>query len=306
MAKFQESLRVFFEVAECTSFTAAAKHLHLTQSAVSQQIKHLEEDLGVTLVDRTNRREIRLTPAGEITHEYVRKILQLEDELRRRIEDASRVVRGLLRIGASYTMGEYLLPMILTEFRNLYPEIQQEVEIYNTPAVIQGLTDKRLDVGLVESIVIQKGTLCVEELTQDELLVIVPSQHSAASLEQVDVRELAGETWIVREKGSGTREFTDHVLHSFGVEPHRVVAFSSTHSIKEAVRAGLGVALISAWALETERALKTLPVLRVSSTTLSRPLSLVTPQPGAMTPPAVLFADFVRRRLRRDARAIIS
>lgn len=270
----------------------------MTQSAVSQHVKNLELDLGTTLIDRSNRREIRLTESGRLAYEYARRILQIEEEMRHRIDDITHVVRGTLRIGASYTVGEYILPRILTEFRDLYPEIEHQVEIYNTPMVVQALAERRLDVGLVESTVTQKPSLHVEMLTEDELLLIVPARHRIASMEHVDASELDNETWIVREQGSGTREFTDALFETLGINPNRVIAFSSTHAIKEAVRAGLGIALISSWAIETERTPHSPAMLRLRGISLSRPLSVVT-LPSAITSNASnLFADFVRKRFK--------
>ncbi|MCL6453127.1 MAG: LysR family transcriptional regulator [Alicyclobacillus sp.] len=301
MAGLRDHLRVFCVVAEHGSFTRAAAKLHMTQSAVSQQMKNLEEELGAVLFDRRNRRQVRLTESGQVVQSYARRILQLADEMHRRVEEVRQVVRGTLTIGASYTVGEYILPMVLAEFNDLYPEIEYQVEIDNTPAVVQGLVDHRLDVGLVESAVPHRSVLRVEGLAEDEMRLIVPPRHRLATAVSTTPTDLQGETWIVREKGSGTREFTDQVLRACGVRAKRIIAFSSTHGIKEAVRAGLGIALLSSWALQPEGALDTLPVLRISGLDLRRPLSLVIPPPATASKAANVFAGFVRSRFTRSA-----
>lgn len=293
-----EVLKVFVEVAQQLNFTRAAQRLHITQPAVSQHIRGLEEDLGAVLFDRTNR-TVRLTRAGEVVYEHARRMLQTEQQMRRVIEDVSGAVRGPLRIGASYTIGEYILPSIVAEFWELYPDVEPHIEIENTHDVAEAVANRRLDLGLIEgSIGSLHGNsgINVEEIARDELVLIAGSRQPFAGNELVSPEELSKAVWIVREEGSGTREFTDRVFEAYGIRPRRMMTFSSTQAVKEAVQSGLGIALISAWTIRTELQLRTIRVVRFSASTLSRSLSLVTQPKTLEAHTAHLFSDFLRER----------
>lgn len=291
-----ELYAIFYEVVNARSFTAAATALHITQSAVSQQVRNLEQNVGASLLDRSNRRSVRLTQAGEIVYDHVRRMLQLESEMRRRLDDAASVVHGALHIGASYTIGEYILPALLAEFWDLYPEIDPHVEIQNSPAVVAAVNDRRMDVGLVESAVTDAGACLVEEFAHDELVLIVPARHPLAKRTTVSPEELVDETWIVREVGSGARDLTERLFQEHEVHPRRMMAFSSAHGVKEAVRVGLGIAFLSSWALQADDITSTIRVIPLQNVLLARPLSLITRSSGSVARSARVFVDFIRKR----------
>ncbi|MCL6597785.1 MAG: LysR family transcriptional regulator [Alicyclobacillus macrosporangiidus] len=266
-------LEVFIAVVERRSFSRAADELHMTQPAVSQHIRVLEEYYGVKLVERRNR-FIRLTKAGEVLYAQAKRIVREYAQARRLLEDLTQKVQGPLRIGASLTFGEYVLPRVLARFRRVYPDVQPEVIIANTRHVADQVLARELDVGIVEA------ELCHPELEvtpflPDTMRVILPVDHPLASAERVEASALSGETWIVREQGSGTREMADRLLAQAGIRPRAVMAFGSNQIIKESVEAGLGVALLSERALGKELALGTLACLEIAGHPVRRWFSTV-------------------------------
>ncbi|GAC1451264.1 MAG: selenium metabolism-associated LysR family transcriptional regulator [Ktedonobacterales bacterium] len=285
-----QQLRLFTTVVEQRGFSRAAAVLHMTQPAVSQQVQALERDLGAQLLERTNK-YLRLTPAGEIVYEHARQILDLEQRMRRYVDDLMQVASGPLTIGASYTIGEYLLPRILAAFQAQYPQVVPAVTIANTQRVAELVATRRIDVGLVEGQV-DASLLDARPLLEDQLIVV--SSSGSPRLQQaqraaLQPSELAGETLIVREEGSGTRAVTDAFFAQTQLQPAAILAFGSTQMIKGAVEAGMGVSLLSWWAVRAELALGVLAELPVTGTPCSRQFSAITPRSRFRTKAVDLF-----------------
>ncbi|GGJ03856.1 LysR family transcriptional regulator [Alicyclobacillus cellulosilyticus] len=265
-------LLVFVTVADKGGFSRTAEELHLTQPAVSQHIQGLEAELGAKLIDRTNK-YVRLTKAGEIVYHHAKQILKHYGQMTRLLEDLTQTVKGPLCIGASFTIGEYVLPHVISGFRRAYPEVAPTILIENTQHVAEQIAEHQLDVGVVEGGVDPKLRLEVRPFLADTLVVIVGRQHRWANRTEVEPEELADETWIVRERGSGTRDVADRLFQQAGFVPRTLMEFGSTQVIKESVEAGLGVAVVSEWAIRKERALDTLRALRVRGVPLQREFS---------------------------------
>ncbi|MCY0901666.1 MAG: LysR family transcriptional regulator [Firmicutes bacterium] len=316
-----QRLRVFVTAAELGNFSRAADALYLSQPAVSQQINSLETELGVKLFSRTGRTVV-LTKAGMAALAHGRDILQLYGHMERVLEDMMHEAQGELLIGASYTYGEYILPYVLSDFLRDHPRITPAITISNTQDVEIGVSSGRFDIGIVEGELRLDG-MRTYAFAKDEMQVVAapemapslmtppgeldtgdPSDRTSTHDSPVEVRTagddvvrwLQGQTWIVREPGSGTRDMTDRLFRDFAISPRSLMEFTSTQAIKEAVEAGLGVSFLSVWTLRKERQLRTLVPVALPGGTRVRDFILVQRAPEFETRATLLFADRLRER----------
>jgi len=267
-------LEVFVAVARERSFTRAAGDLHMSQSAVSQQIAALEAELGAQLLDRRRRRVV-VTPAGAVLEERAQRLLADRDSARRAVAAAQGRMTGALRIAASLTIASYLLPQPLVELTRAHPEVRIFVQVENTRHVSAALYDGHVDIGLIEGDVEIEG-LVLESLREDELVVIAPAGHRFAQDEELEFAQLAAEPFIMRERGSGTRQVAEAALSAAGYAPEQlrtIAELSGIEPIKASVEAGLGVAIVSALSIRRELAYGTLIARPVRGVTMGRELS---------------------------------
>ncbi len=213
-------LQVFHAVAKHLSFTKAGEALHMTQPAVTFQIKQLEERFNTRLFDRGGGR-IALTQAGELVLDYAERILGLSADLDLRVAEMTGQMSGSLLVGASTTIAEFMLPPILGEFNVRYPQVRARLTVANSEAISNAIAAHTLDIGLVESLVNHPSLQC-EVCGDDELQVICTPTHPLAQRTDVDARSLMAHDFIAREPGSGTREVTDDYLRACGVEPAQI------------------------------------------------------------------------------------
>lgn len=286
-------LIAFVTVAEEQNFTRAAQKLHISQPAISQHIQNLETRLDVKLLDRTNK-YVRLNKAGEIVYHHAKEILGLYGRMERYLQDVILEATGPLHIGASLTFGEYVLPHLIATFRKRYPKISPTILVENTQSIVARVARRELDVGVIEGKYIAQAEVEVEPLIDDMMVVVASSQHLFARKASVMWEELGEENWIVREVGSGTREATDHLFHIHGLLPRSLVEYGTTQLIKESVEAGLGVSLLSKWAVRKELQWKTLVAVPVGDGLITRQFSIVRSQSEFETKAARTFRDFLR------------
>jgi DNA-binding transcriptional LysR family regulator len=263
-----QSLSVFTEVADTRNFSRAAERLHLTQPAVSQHIRALEERLKVRLLERNNK-SVTLTKAGEIVLHHAKEIGGLYRRMEEMVNELLHYTGGPLSIGASYTFGEYVLPPTLARLNADFPDILPSVTIGNTADIAEKVRNRLLDVGIVEGEEIGTG-LAVEKLAEDEMVVAAGARHPLANGSRIPHALLEEQTWLVREQGSGTRAAADKMFAILGLKPARLMEMGSTQSIKETVEAGLGVTLQSRWALSKELGLGSLKVLNIEGLPVNR------------------------------------
>src|SRR5688572_2552361 len=239
-------LQVFHAVAKHLSFTKAAETLFMTQPAVTFQIKQLEEHLSTRLFDRAQGR-ISLTPAGQLAFEYAERILALSAELDTRLREMGGQVAGLLLIGASMTIGEYVLPQLIGEFKARFPAVVPTLFVGNSEAVQERVAERTLDLGFIEGDS-HLSSLQNEVCCEDELQVVCAPSHPLAKEAGALPTSLTQYPYISREAGSGTRAVVDRYLQQVGVSPesmNRVVELGSPEAIKGLVATGLGFAIMS-------------------------------------------------------------
>jgi DNA-binding transcriptional LysR family regulator len=238
-------LQVFHAVAKHLSFTKAAETLFMTQPAVTFQIKQLEEHLNTRLFDRAQGR-ISLTPAGQVALEYAERILALSAELDTRLKEMSGHAAGPLLIGASMTIGEYVLPRLIGEFKARFPAVVPTLFVGNSEAVQERVAERSLDLGFIES-GSPLSSLQSEVCCEDELQVVCAPSHPLAAEAFAPPASLTLHPYISREPGSGTRLVIDRYLQQAGIaaEMNVVVELGSPEAIKGLVATGLGFAIMS-------------------------------------------------------------
>ncbi|HET7322594.1 MAG TPA: LysR substrate-binding domain-containing protein [Longimicrobiaceae bacterium] len=267
------ALRLFAAVVEHRGFSRAAKASHITQPAVSRAVRQLERKVGVSLLERSARR-LRLTEPGEVLYEHARAIFALERAAEEELKARAGVERGRLSIGASTTVATYLLPELLASFARAHPGVDLRVASANTGEIVRRLLGYELEVALVEGPV-HDERVEVTPWRSDELVVIAPAKYPLANRGALSPEDLSGETLLVREGGSGTREVGEQALRAAGVQPARTLEIAGTEAIKQAVAAGLGVALVSRAAIADQVALGRLATLPVSGLQTQRTFDLL-------------------------------
>jgi DNA-binding transcriptional LysR family regulator len=257
------------------SFTKAAEALHMTQPAVTFQVRQLEEQFNTRLFDR-GRNRISLTAAGARVFEYADRIFALYAEMEQGVRELTGDISGALTIGASTTIAEYMLPTLLGDFKKRYPEIGIHLKVSNSEGIVSLVERNAIDLGVVESPVANRH-LVVEACKQDELVAIVPPGHDLAHDGPVACRRVLEYPFICREEGSGTREvINDYLDEMFGGSGALKVAMElgSPEAVKGAVEAGMGVSIVSKATVQKELKLGSLLALRLEPP-LFRPFSFV-------------------------------
>ena len=283
----ERRLQIFRAVAEERNFTRAADRLHMAQPTVSQQIQALEEYLGERLFDRTSK-SVTLTPAGQALYGQAGALLRQMAEVRRAVAEAAGNVGGNLTVGASLTIGEYVLPQVLAAFVREFPAVRVQLQIENTEAVVHQVLAGAVDLGLVEGPV-PAADLMEEPFLADELVFIAPSAHPWRLKPSITLADLQGEPLILREAGSGTRRVLEEHLQAAGVAPdrfRRVIEMAGTEAIKGAVEAGMGVACISRWTIQKELRLGTLLARTISGLPVERTFRAISLRGRSLIPSA--------------------
>lgn len=266
-------LRVFVTVAEKKNFSRAGEALNLTQPAISQHIHTLEDHYKAKLFERSNKK-VELTQAGSVLYTYARQILALHQTAERAVTDLIDLVTGKVVVGASLTIGEYVLPRLLAAFAKQYPDVEFSVNIVNTELVHEQTLEGSIDIGLVEGPV-EHDTLEMQPFLKDEMVLIVPNQFPLARRSMVTKKDIKDCSFILREEGSGTRYVSEAILHSLEIEPQHIIQLGSTQAIKEAVEAGLGISFVSKWSIRKELSLSSLKMIRIKDVDLSREFNII-------------------------------
>lgn len=263
-------LAIFHAVALEGSITLGAERLHISQPAVSKQLQELEKHLGLPLFDRLPR-GVRLTETGELLESYARRLFGLEAEAEAALAELRGLDRGRLSIGASMTIGGYLLPDVLARFHQKYPGVDLRLEIANTEEVQQRLIEGTLDVGLTEGF-LEHPELEAVVFREDEMVVIAPPGHPLLSAAFVSAERVCREPFLVREEGSGTRAVVERAFAERNLALRPVMSLGNIEAIKRAVAAGVGIAMVSALTVGLEQEAGTLAVVAVGDLTVRRPL----------------------------------
>lgn len=275
-------LMIFKAIAETGSITAASQQLHISQPALSRELRVFEARLGVTLYER-HARGMHLTEPGRLLLGYAERLFALEAEASAAMRAVAEARSGRLVIAASNTIGTYVLPPVLAAFRRDYAEAELSLFVDNTQHVAEGVADMRFMLGFIEGPLHTPG-LSARVFRQDEILPVVAADHPLTSQASLELASLRGETLLLREAGSGTREFIDRLRAEHGLAAAPMMEFSNTEALKQAAIHGGGIAWLPRIAIADELARDVLVPLSLAVLNVKRELSIVQRE-GAYMPP---------------------
>lgn len=288
------SLKMFCLVVEEGSISQAARLSFVSQPAVTRQIHQLEDYYGTMLFDRTDGK-IKVTETGRILYPFAKTIIHDFNRSIEAVEQATGEYNAHLRVGASLTIGEYLLPRLLGGFKKQAPKTKVTLTIKNTPSILEDLSNDVIDLAFVEGIV-EHSNFIVEKFAEDELVLVYPIEHPWRNRKEVDIEELASERMIWRESNSGTRLIVENTLREYGIldKIESYMEISSTQAIKSAVEAGLGISILPKMTVKRELDQGFLREIKVSGVTMKRDLWQVKKQQRFKGTSISSFIDFIK------------
>ncbi len=291
-------LETFCRVASLKSFSKAAEDLFLTQPTISGHILSLEQSLSLRLFDRTSK-EVHLTKAGEVLLKYASRLLSSRKDLLNALSEFSEGIRGELFLGASTIPGEYILPGLISDFKKDHPRLILSLKIADTKEIVQDVLQDGVEFGLIGA-KLDHPSLHFEKYETDEIVVAAPSDYQLARQNRVNVEELLSKPWIIREEGSGTQMAVEKALRKKGTSLKQfnvVMKMGSTASVKQGVKAKLGLAFISERAIEEELSRGILSRVRVEGIdSMSRQIYIVFHRGRTLSPVGTEFLRFLRSR----------
>jgi DNA-binding transcriptional LysR family regulator len=297
-------LECFLAVVREGSFTRAAQRIHLSQPTLSQGVLDLEREVGKPLLARGRRRQARLTEAGRVFEPYAARILASVESGMQAVTELDGLRHGSLVVGASTTPGVYVLPRLIGQFRARYPGINLTLQIANSQAIEERVRAGHLDLGVVGGHVLGAGERCLAAGLVDELVLIVPRRHAWAKRNVIDAKRLREQPLLMREHGSATRHVTERALQQAGLRCQAAMELDHTEAIKQGVMAGLGVALVSIHAVQSEVAARHLVTLRVRGLHLRRHFHVIHDEERPLSASAETFARMLDPKRKRNRQAL--
>jgi len=288
-------LKAFCLLVEMRSFSKAGEAILITQSAMSHLIKHLEDEIGVKLLNRSGRKVIP-TPAGWVFYKQAKKILEayktLGDDINRLIKE----IKGPLNLGASTIVAKYLLPQVIYDFSKRFPEVQIDLTVSNTEAIIKELQQGNIDLGIVEGNIKNKG-ITLEEIADDEIVLIVSDENPLAKKEHITQQDFLSQPFIMPKAGSGLREFIENFFQTSKIEPKDMkisITLGDPELIVQMVQSGLGISFVSKWTVFKPIKEGTIRVLKLPGKSLYRKFYLVSLYKEPSTMVAKTFRKFIK------------
>lgn len=288
-------LEIFQKVVELGSFSKAGEAVHLAQASVSERVANLETTLGARLLDRLGRQVVP-TKLGELLYKHALTLLEMKRTVCLEIDDFLGIRKGEIRIGCSTIPGEYILPNLVGRFGEEYPHITISLTVADSSDIETQVLEGRFELGVIGSKASRK-ILISHELWRDDLVLAVPASHPWAARRAVSLEELSKVPYISRESGSGTLKMVEEYLLAAGydgIESFHVVArFGTSTAVKEGIKAGLGVSILSSLALDTEIKAGIVKALRIKGLPMSRRFYLIKDRRRNTSPPCKAFVDFL-------------
>jgi DNA-binding transcriptional LysR family regulator len=290
-------LHIFYTVAEKGSFSAAAQALHMTQPAVTMQIQSLEDYFGTKLLHRSTKK-IELSEAGRTLLPHAKRSVELVRQTDEAMSAFTQKLQGRLQLGASLTIGEYVLPRMLGPFAKQYPDISIVMKVMNTTQIMDEILKHQLNFGLIEAPV-NHPDMIVEPVMQDELKLIVPAGHDLAERGKVNLEEVMNYPFVLREEGSGTRQVMEGQLQKKKIDPsdmNVVMELGSTGAVKSAVEAGVGITMLSPSSVQHELALGLVHIVDIRGLEFKRQFYAIHLKSSLLPLSAVAFLGYLRQQ----------
>lgn len=266
-------LRTLVATAELLNFTKASETLNLTQSAISHQIKALEEELGTPLFIRASR-GVKLTDAGRLAYQHAKKIIAESENMLQSVAHREKALVGTVRVAAATQALVYLFAPLFEEFMDLHPSVELVFRTTTTTEqTVTGILDGAIDVGFASLAVYSPG-LALTPIFEDELVLAVGKKHRFAGKRIVKVDDIRDERWILFERGASIRRATDAFFKEAGMVPEKALESNDTYFIKLMIERGLGIALMPGWSVKEEVATGELARLRIKDHPLKRSVSM--------------------------------
>jgi DNA-binding transcriptional LysR family regulator len=284
---------MFYFAAKYGSFSAAAEALFITQPAVTKQIQQLQTVQGVKLLNRFGKKMV-LTDAGEALYSFADKIFQIESQAEENLRDFQQRKSGRLRIHASESFGAYYLPFIINLFREKYPKIHIALNIFTNQQILENTIRLENDLGFI-SASLEHKKLIVREVLEDRLILIVPPSHPFARKKVLDPWKLEGQSIIMHEKGSASRNIVDEFIRKNNLFVSVTLELSNNEAIKRAVEQGLGLSLISENVVKEEIERKKLKPIPLADPTLKRKFYLIYHKDKYLSQPFQMFVHMVNQ-----------
>ena len=286
-------MRVFSTVARHLSFTRAARELHLTQPAVSQQIKLLEQEVGLPLFEHIGRK-VQLTPAGIELLGFANQTLELLREAGESLAAMRGLKRGVLKLGAVST-AKYFAPSLLSAFTPAYPEVTIKFTVGNREEVIKHLAANEIDLAIMGRPPRELDTVAEAFARHPHVLIASPT-HPLADKRRIPLKQLATENFLIREEGSGTRASMEHVFRERGIPLRVAMEVSSNETIKQAVMAGMGISFLSAHTVGLELTAGKIVILDVTGLPIMRDWYVIHLREKRLSPIPAAFRAFLLAR----------
>jgi DNA-binding transcriptional LysR family regulator len=288
-------LRTFEAVARLNSFSRAAEELHLTQPAVSAQVVALENALKLKVFDRVGK-TFTITEQGRVVLQCAQDIQGRVGQLQRELEDLSAMNRGTLRIGASHVVGVYLLPEILSRFRVLYPQVELGVKVQPYRSVIELLLRGELDIAVVGGgHAMSDDRIAAKPIMEDELVVVAAPHDPITEAGSISVADLCKLSFVMPARDTASGESILDQLNAYGVTLNSIIEFGNVGAVKKAVEAGMGISILSRYAVSRELQEGRLQTLAVHGLSFKRHVFLCWHQDRPFSKLTTAFVHFIQR-----------
>jgi DNA-binding transcriptional LysR family regulator len=288
-------LEIFCKVVELQSFSRAAEAVFLVQASVSERIASLEKKIGIRLLDRLGRKVVP-TAAGELVYKHAVLLLEMRETAQLEIEKFLGLEQGEISMGGSTIPGEYIIPDLIGRFSEKYPHLAVKLTIADSSEIEALVLEGKLEIGVIGKKISHANLLC-QKLWEDELVLAVPVGHPWARRKSVSIRELREMPFILREEGSGTLKILETRLRESGEDGSRALQvaarFGSSTAVKEGIKSGLGLSILSAIAIETEVKAGLLKALKVKGLPMSRSFFLIRNKLRIASPSCQVMQDFL-------------
>lgn len=288
--------KTYVKVVETQNLSKTAEEFGLSQPAVTKQIQSLEDLYGVLLLERSGRR-LKTTEAGETLYTCAREIIKAVEKAEKAMEEVSESRRGSLCLGASNIPGEYILPQLIKKFKEKYPNVSISMDISDTEKIFSRLAERELDVGIVGGWINNRKVEGFEWL-EDDLVVVLPEHHKLARSVELSMDSLLNERWIIREKGSGTRKAMEDLLAANGIKKEDLNVYieaGSTEAVLASVEAGMGISIVSRWAVKKAESYRKIRSVKISSPLVKRYFYVIYPRQKTRRKSVNNFLDYVKK-----------